>query len=115
MSDQEGVRALITVFELDKLDDTVKLYNTVILTVFTDKEPQILPFPDEAAATMYCKMYVKDWMTYPETSYKVVDDYNILLYSSKTPAVLITREYNMLLSSLGSIGRQSNSNTKFGF
>jgi hypothetical protein len=106
------MRDLTSIFGLDKIDEVKKVYNTVVITMINEKEPRLLPFPNENVATQYCKVFVKDWLKMPETTYKILDEYNIVLYASNTPAILVTREYNMLASNLENAANKLESNSK---
>ena len=76
------------------------VYDTVIVTLMDTSKPQITKFPSEDAALKNAKRLVKEWSSMPNSGYKIVDDYNIMLTFGDQNAILVTRDFNVLEASL---------------
>lgn len=80
-----------------------KVYDTVIITMMGAKVPTVQKCPSEAHAISFAKMIVKDWCTMPNTSYNIIDQYNIMLIAAGTNAILITRDFDVIEATLTQI------------
>ena|SRR3972149_2765798 len=90
-------------YDLSKLlpaDEQKPVYDTVLITLMNTKGVQIQKFSSEEKALEFAKMVIKDWLTMPKTKMEIQDDFNVILEFDGTPAVLVTREYDVLEGNL---------------
>ncbi len=82
-----------------------KVYDTIIVTLCNEREPIIEKLRSEKEATAWAQMFVKDWLKMPESTMEILDDHNIILKVKNHPAILVTREYDVLQATLDNIKR----------